>query len=205
MLRLALRVPSFSPQVGEGNHLENNDGNLQCILARLDEGRSIILDKNPIGNAGEVRPDVTPINKKSLSEEDICTKYIAAVEKAGWDIMSQVRQQVYFTDGRIFVRGKLVSRGKGKKADYILYYKYHLPIAVIEAKDNKHSIGSRMQQGLDYGEIIDIPFVFSSNGDGFILHDRTVKSGIKETEFTLDEFPSPEETVAEVLCLERHR
>lgn len=137
---------------------------------------------------------MTAINKKSLSEEDICTKFITpAVEKAGWDIMAQVRQQVYFTDGRIFVRGKLVSRGKGKKADYILYYKSHLPIAVIEAKDNKHSVGSGMQQGLDYGEILDVPFVFSSNGDAFLFHDRTVSSGKKEQELTLDEFPSPEE------------
>lgn len=137
---------------------------------------------------------MTEINKKSLSEEDICTKFITpAVEDAGWDVMTQIRQQVYFTDGRIFVRGKLVSRGKGKKADYILYYKSHLPIAVIEAKDNKHSVGSGMQQGLDYGEILDIPFVFSSNGDGFLFHDRTVSSGKKEIELSLEEFPSPEE------------
>lgn len=134
------------------------------------------------------------IDKKSLSEEDICTKFITpAVEKSGWDVMNQIRQQVYFTDGRIFVRGKLVSRGKGKKADYILYYKPHLPIAVIEAKDNKHSVGAGMQQGLDYGEILDIPFVFSSNGDGFLFHDRTASGGKKETELKPEEFPSPEE------------
>jgi type I restriction enzyme R subunit len=78
-----------------------------------------------------------------------------------------------FTKGRIIVRGKLVTRGKPKRADYILYYKPNIPIAVIEAKDNNHSVGDGMQQALDYAVTLNIPFVFSSNGDGFVFHDRT--------------------------------
>lgn len=134
------------------------------------------------------------MNKKKLSERDIITKYIMpSVEKAGWDKEKQIREEVNFTDGRIIVRKKLVTRGKRKRADIILYYKSNIPIAVIEAKDNKHSIEDGMQQGLDYGEILDIPFVYSSNGDGFIEHDRTKKEGKIENELSLDEFPSPNE------------
>lgn len=134
------------------------------------------------------------MNKKDLTERDICTKFIhPAIEGAGWDMMKQVREEFYFTDGRIIVRGKLYKRGKGKKADYILYYKPDIPIAVIEAKDNKHSIGAGMQQALEYAEILQVPFVFSSNGDGFIMHDRTGKGQNIETELSLDNFPSPEE------------
>ena len=114
------------------------------------------------------------MDKKSLSERDICTKFITpALRNAGWDEMSQIREEVSFTKGRIIVRGKLVSRGNVKRADYILYYKPNIPIALIEAKDNTHAIGDGLQQALDYAETLDIPFVFSSNGDGFVFHDRT--------------------------------
>ena len=114
------------------------------------------------------------MDKKALSERDICTKFITpAVKQAGWDEMSQIREEVSFTKGRIIVRGKLVTRGKAKRADYILYYKPNIPIALIEAKDNNHSVGDGMQQGLDYAATLNIPFVFSSNGDGFVFHDRT--------------------------------
>jgi type I site-specific restriction endonuclease len=120
--------------------------------------------------------------KKSLSERDICTKFITpALRQAGWDEMFQIREEVSFTKGRIIVRGKLVSRGKGKRADYILYIKLNIPIALIEAKDNTHAIGDGMQQGLGYAETLDIPFVFSSNGDGIVFHDRTGTSAEKET------------------------
>jgi len=105
--------------------------------------------------------------------------------------MLQVRQEVYFTKGRIIVRGKLVTRGKAKKADVVLYYKPNIPIALIEAKDNTHSVGDGMQQGLDYAETLDIPFVFSSNGDGFVFHDRTGQSTPIETNLGLDAFPTP--------------
>jgi type I restriction enzyme R subunit len=132
------------------------------------------------------------MDKRSLTERDICTKFILpAVKRAGWDEMLQVREEVFFTKGRIIVRGKLVTRGKAKKADFVLYYKPNIPIALIEAKDNIHSVGDGMQQGLDYAATLDIPFVFSSNGDGFVFHDRTGQSATIETNLGLDDFPSP--------------
>ena len=96
-----------------------------------------------------------------------------------------------FTDGKIYVRGKLTARGKQKRADYILYYKPNIPIAIIEAKDNKHSVRAGIQQALDYAKILDIPCVFSSNGDGFLFHDRTAVDGEIETEIDMDDFPTP--------------
>jgi type I restriction enzyme R subunit len=84
-----------------------------------------------------------------------------------------------------------VSRGKAKRADYILYYKPNIPIAIIEAKDNNHSVGDGMQQALDYAATLNIPFVFSSNGDGFVFHDRTGISAQKEASLTLEQFPTP--------------
>jgi type I restriction enzyme R subunit len=133
------------------------------------------------------------MDKKALSERDICTKFITpAVQKAGWDVFAQLREQVYFTKGRIIVRGKLVTRGKAKFADYVLYRKPNIPLALIEAKDNNHSVGDGMQQALEYAETLQIPFVFSSNGDGFVFHDRTGTSAVKETNVSLDQFPSPQ-------------
>jgi type I restriction enzyme R subunit len=133
------------------------------------------------------------MNKRSLSEADICSKFITpAILEAGWNSETQVREQVYFTKGRIIVRGKLVSRGKAKFADYILYAKPNIPLAVIEAKDNNHSIGAGMQQALGYAEAIGVPFVFSSNGDGFVFHDKTGQSEKLETNLRLNEFPSYE-------------
>ncbi|MHB0804081.1 EcoAI/FtnUII family type I restriction enzme subunit R [Stutzerimonas nitrititolerans] len=134
------------------------------------------------------------MDKKSLSERDICSKYISpAIAMAGWDIQKQVREEVSFTKGRIIVRGKLHSRGESRRADYILYHQPNLPIAVIEAKDNKHSLGSGMQQALGYAEALDVPFVFSSNGDGFLFHDRSGTGDQVETELSLGQFPSPAE------------
>jgi type I restriction enzyme R subunit len=132
------------------------------------------------------------MDKSALTERDICTKFILpAVKRAGWDEMVQVLEEVYFTKGRIIERGKLVTRGKAKKADFVLYYKPNIPIALIEAKDNNHSVGDGMQQGLDYATTLDIPFVFSSNGDGFVFHDRTGQSATIESNLGLDAFPSP--------------
>lgn len=129
-----------------------------------------------------------------MSERDICTKYITpALINSGWDLHKQIREEVTFTDGRIIVRKKLVSRGEKKRADYILYYKANIPIAIIEAKDNNHTIGAGMQQALNYGEILDIPFIYSSNGDGFLEHDRTVIDGVIEKELLINQFPSPED------------
>lgn len=134
------------------------------------------------------------MDKKSLSERDICSKYIApAIAKAGWDMQKQVLEEFGFTAGRIVVRGKLHSRGARKRADYLLSYQKNLPIALIEAKDNSHSVGSGMQQALGYAETLDIPFVFSSNGDGFLFHDRTGTGSHTEIELGLDQFPSPDE------------
>ena len=134
------------------------------------------------------------IDKKALSERDICTKFITpAVQESGWDVLTQIREQVYFTKGRIIVRGKLVTRGKAKFADYILYYKPNIPIALIEAKDNSHPVGGGMQQALEYAQTLDIPFVFSSNGDGFVFHDRTGQGTQREVELTLKAFPKPED------------
>ena len=134
------------------------------------------------------------MDKKSLSERDICTKFITpALRKAGWDEMTQIREEVSFTKGRIIVRGKLVSRGKAKRADYVLCYKPNVPVAVIEAKDNTHAIGDGMQQALDYAETLQVPFVFASNGDGFVFHNRTGASVEKETTLDNDSFPSPED------------
>jgi type I restriction enzyme, R subunit len=134
------------------------------------------------------------MNKNDLSERDICSKFIGpAVKRAGWDGMMQIREEVAFTKGRIIVRGKLVTRGKAKRADYILYYKPNIPIAIIEAKDNNHSVGDGMQQALDYATTLNIPFVFSSNGDGFVFHDRTGTATEKEATLSLDAFPSPKD------------
>lgn len=134
------------------------------------------------------------MDKKSLSERDICTKFITpALIKAGWDAQKQVLEEVGFTDGKIYVRGKLTARGARKRADYILYQKANIPIAIIEAKDNNHSVRAGIQQALDYATVLDIPCVFSSNGDGFLFHDRTAKEGNIETELSLDAFPSPQQ------------
>jgi type I restriction enzyme, R subunit len=133
------------------------------------------------------------MDKKQLSERDICTKYITpALERSGWDILTQIREEFSLTDGRILVRGKLHARARNKRADYVLFYKPNLPIAIIEAKDNNHAVGDGMQQGLGYGEMLQVPFVFSSNGDRFLFHNKIATDGIIEREIGLDEFPSPD-------------
>lgn len=134
------------------------------------------------------------LEKKKLSERDICTKFITpAITQSGWDHHHQIREEVNVTNGRVLVKGNSVSRAKPRRADYILYYKPNLPIAVVEAKDNNHSVGAGMQQALAYAEMMDIPFVFSSNGDGFLLHDRSGNYEPMERELSLTEFPRPTE------------
>src|SRR5665811_276046 len=137
------------------------------------------------------------MNKKTLTEADIRTKFItpALVGADGnkWNVMTQLREEIYFTKGRVIVRGKTVKRGEAKKADYILFYKPNIPIAVIEAKDNNHTVGGGMQQALEYAGILDVPFAYSSNGDAFLEHDRTATGGVVETEIPLDRFPTPAE------------
>ena len=131
------------------------------------------------------------MNKKTLSERDICTKFITpALEQAGWDVATQIREEFPLTKGRIIVRGKLHTRAQHKRADYVLFYKPNMPIAVIEAKDANHSIGDGMQQSLGYADMLQVPFVFSSNGNGFLFHNRIATDGILERELGLHEFPS---------------
>ena len=133
-------------------------------------------------------------NKKDLSENSIYTHYVLpALIKAGWDLQKQIREEVYFTDGRIYVNGDKTKRGIRKFADVILYYKPNIPVAIIEVKKNTLTLGAGMQQVLNYGAILDIPVVFSTNGDGFIEHDRSGSSSIIEHELNLDNFPSPQE------------
>jgi type I restriction enzyme, R subunit len=133
------------------------------------------------------------LNKKNLTERDICTKYITpALERSGWDILTQIREEFPLTNGRILVRGKLHARAGNKRADYVLFYKPNIPLAVIEAKDNKHSLGDGMQQGLGYADMLQVPFVFSSNGDGFLFHNKIATDGVIEREIGLDEFPTAE-------------
>lgn len=133
------------------------------------------------------------MNKKSMSEQDIRTNFITPnLQAAGWKGW-RMREEVFFTDGRMIVRGQMGMRGKRKRADYILYHKPNQPLAIVEAKDNKHPLGGGMQQALDYAKILDIPFVYSSNGDAFLEHDRTKTGGPLEREIPLDRFPTPEE------------
>lgn len=130
----------------------------------------------------------------NFTEADIKTKYILpAIQKAGWDLQTQVREEVSFTHGRIIVRGKMAARGVSKRADYILYYKPNIPIAIIEAKDDSHSLGDGMQQALEYAAILDIPFVFTSNGTGFRFHDKSGTSEQVERDLPLECLPSPQE------------
>jgi type I restriction enzyme R subunit len=132
------------------------------------------------------------MNKKELSERDICTKYITpAMVQAGWDVQVQIREEYNLTKGRVVVRGNLHSRKKNSRADYVLFYKPGLPIAVIEAKDNNHHVGDGMQQAIEYGQMLDVPFMFSSNGDGFVFHDHTGASTTIERTLDLSAFPAP--------------
>src|ERR1043166_4129628 len=138
---------------------------------------------------------MTAAEKKALTERDICTKFITPALTAGnkWDLMNQVREEVYFTKGRVIVRGQLSIRGEPKRADYVLSYKPGIHLAIVEAKDNNHTVGHGMQQALEYGETLDVPYVFSSNGDAFLFHDRTGQSQQVEREIALADFPSAEE------------
>jgi len=129
-------------------------------------------------------------NKKSLSERDICSKFITpAIQRAEWDLLTQVREEVTLTPGRVMVKGRLASRKKGRRADYILFHE-NVPVAIIEAKSNNYCIGDGMQQALAYAEMLDVPFAYSSNGDAFLEHDCTGACEQPEREIPLDSFPS---------------
>ncbi|WP_296869351.1 EcoAI/FtnUII family type I restriction enzme subunit R [uncultured Methanobrevibacter sp.] len=126
---------------------------------------------------------------QKLTEEEVKLRFITpAIEEAGWDKHSQIRMEYHFTDGEMLIRGNKAVRGKPKFADYLLFYESNIPLAIVEAKDNNHSIGDGMQQAIDYAEILDVPFVYSSNGSGFLEHDM---KNATEKEISLNEFPSP--------------
>ena len=145
------------------------------------------------------------MDKKSLSERDICSKFISpAIAMAGWDIQKQVREEVSFTKGRIIVRGKLHSRGESRRADYILYHQPNLPIAVIEAKDNKHSLGSGMQQALGYAEALDVPFVFPATAMASCFTTAAARV-IRSKRAEPRPVPKPHRTLAALLPLEGPR
>jgi len=135
------------------------------------------------------------LNLSNLTEADIITKCVMpAILNAGWDNTTQIRQEVKLRDGKVIVRGKVAARRTVKSADIVLYHKPGIPLAVIEAKANKHEIGKGMQQGIEYARLLDVPFVFATNGDGFIFRDATVAEGeCLEKQITLDDFPSPAE------------
>lgn len=132
-------------------------------------------------------------DKKSLSEMDIRTKFITpAIVSAGWSSFSQMREEYKVTNGRIIARGKICKREAPLKADYVLFYKPNKPIAIVEAKDNNHTMADGIQQALQYADMMDVPFAFSSNGDGFVFHNKLITEGPAETILPLNEFPSPE-------------
>lgn len=124
-----------------------------------------------------------------MSEEDIKLQYITPAITAKWDI-KKITMETNITDGKINLRGNFVTREKPKRADYVLYLNSNNPIAIVEAKDNKHSISHGLQQAMAYASMLDIPFAYSSNGDGFFEHDFLTG---KERELGLDEFPTEEE------------
>lgn len=135
-----------------------------------------------------------PDNKKELSEQEIRSRFISpALTQAGWDLHTQIREELHLTDGRILVRGESHARGERKRADYVLYHKPNIPIAIVEAKDNNHEVGDGLQQALDYAEMLDVPFAFSSNGDGFLEHDRTGQRPRPERNLSMTQFPPPAE------------
>jgi type I restriction enzyme, R subunit len=134
------------------------------------------------------------MNKKTLSESDICDKFIRpAMERAGWNGMDQIYREYPLRAGRMVVRGRQARRDASTvlRADYALFYKINIPLAVVEAKDNNHAMGAGMAQAINYGQLLEVPFSFSTNGDGFVFRDATLADGILERNLTLDEFPSP--------------
>lgn len=136
------------------------------------------------------------MDKTNLSESDICDKFIRpAMEQAGWNGLDQIFREYPLRAGRVVVRGSKAYRDKGSvlRADYALFYKANIPLAVVEAKDNQHAVGAGMGQALNYAQLLDVPFSFSSNGDGFVFRDATLATGVLEQNLTLDEFPSPQE------------
>ncbi|MFM2263618.1 MAG: hypothetical protein RI959_2294, partial [Pseudomonadota bacterium] len=128
------------------------------------------------------------MNKKNLSESDICDKFIRpAMVAAGWVGMDQLYREFPLRAGRVVVRGQKAQRDKATvlRADYALFYKANIPLAVVEAKDNNHAVGAGMGQAIQYAELLGVPFAFASNGDGFVFRDATLADGVLERSITL--------------------
>ena len=135
----------------------------------------------------------TALDKKTFNEMEIRSNFITpAIKKAGWIFNKNFREEYPITNGRITATSNIVKRNNPLRADYVLFYRPNIPLAVVEAKDNNHNISDGMQQALNYAKMLDVPFAFSSNGDGFIFHNKFVKAGDIEIFLPLNEFPSPE-------------
>jgi type I restriction enzyme R subunit len=136
------------------------------------------------------------LDKKQLTESDIRARFITpSIERAGWDPMTQIFHEFGLRAGRISVRGRAAHRDQATilKADYALFFKPNIPIAAVEAKDNNHGIGAGMPQAIEYARLLDVPFAFASNGDGFIFRDETLTDGVLEKQIALNDFPSPQQ------------
>ena len=149
---------------------------------------------------GSIYKMSTILSKKEMTEEDIKFHYISPAIVSKWD-KDKITMETKITDGKINLRGNLISREKPKKADYVLYLNPNKPIAIVEAKDNKHSISYGLQQAMTYAEMLDVPFAYSSNGDGFFEHDFLTG---KERELSMDEFPTEEELVSRYKAESNH-
>jgi len=186
------------------------DGRIEPLLDRITAGcRRLVAGSPPAPSHHKAKdpsnpsdpPDKTSprvpgpvrISRRKASETDTRTRYITPAIAAKWDLHTQVREEVYFTKGRVIVRGKTVQRGTASKVDYLLSYRPNLPLAVVESKDTAHAVGDGMQQALAYAETLDVPFVYSTNGKAFLEHDRTVTDGPVTREIPLAEFPGPAE------------
>ena len=147
-------------------------------------------------------PDPVSASNKPLNEQETRSRYITpALTSAGWNLQTQIREEVRITDGQVIVRGSLHTRAEAKRADYVLFHKPNIPLAVVEAKDTRHSVSDGLQQAIDYAVMWDIPFAASSNGKAFVFHDSTAGPGEQvEYELPLDQFPSPQELWARLVA-----
>ena len=136
---------------------------------------------------------MTVLNKKQMSEEDVKLNYITPAILRGWQDHITMETKVKITDGQINIKGNMAVRKNPKYADYVLYLNDNKPIAVVEAKDNNHTVSYGIQQAIEYAKMMDLPFAYSSNGDAFYEHDFLTGN---ETFIELDRFPSQEQLIA---------
>ncbi len=182
------------------------DGHVDPHLGKITDGcRKLLGVYEPRKETNPARQSTPPdksaprpvapvrISRRKTTETDVRTRYITPAIAAKWDLHTQVREEVYFTKGRVIVRGKTVHRGEASKVDYLLSYKPNIPLAIVESKDPTHAVGDGMQQALAYAETLDVPFVYSTNGKAFLEHDRTAKGGQVTREIAIEDFPSPDE------------